>query len=235
MRICLILAATFMLPAATFAGDVVFHSGPTQTHLLELYTSEGCSSCPPAEERLSNFRSNPDLWTQIVPVAFHVDYWNGLGWPDRFSSPAFTQRQQDYASGWGGDSVYTPEFVLDGREFQGGEISPPSGSAGNLTATLKPAGDLTIHYDPASSASSTYEVHVATLGMGIESDVRAGENGGRRLHHDFLVLHLLFHPIDPAIESATVSLPADGAKALAIWITRPGSQVPIQAAGGSLQ
>jgi hypothetical protein len=79
------------------------------------------------------------------------------------------------------------------------------------------------------------EAHVATLGMGIESDVRAGENGGRRLHHDFLVLHLISHPLDSPTSTAILSLPADGAKAIAIWITRSGSQAPIQCTGGWLQ
>jgi hypothetical protein len=233
MRIPFLLAAILLLPASAFAGDLVFQSGPAQTHLLELYTSEGCSSCPPAEAQIANYRTNPSLWKQIVPVAFHVDYWDSLGWPDRYASPAFTQRQQAYASEWGGDSVYTPEFVLDGREFQGGEIHPPTPAAGNLTATLNSTRNLAIQYKPVSPATTPFEVHIATLGMGIESDVRAGENGGRRLHHDFLVLQLLSRPLDST--ATTLSLPDDGAKAIAIWITRAGKSTPIQAAGGWLQ
>src|SRR6476661_2706945 len=90
----------------TFGSEPkTFESGDTQNSLIELFTSEGCSSCPPAEKWLSAFKSNPDLWKKIVPVAFHVDYWNHLGWRDRVSTPEVTQRQQHYAAGRGGGSV----------------------------------------------------------------------------------------------------------------------------------
>lgn len=235
MRIRLLLVAGLFVHASAFAGALVFQSGPGQTHLIELYTSEGCSSCPPAEERVSNFRSDPKLWKEIVPVAFHVDYWNYLGWADRFASPSFTQRQQDYAGEWGSGSVYTPEFVLDGSEFHGGEIPAPTGSAGNLRANLEPTGELTIQYEPAApSSGAAWEAHIATLGMDVNSDVRAGENGGRRLHHDFIVLHLISRRLDSAGGTASLTLPADGAKAIAIWITHAGKLTPIQATGGWL-
>jgi hypothetical protein len=236
MRITLFsLLATVLSTSNIFASDLVVRSGPGRTHLIELYTSEGCSSCPPAEEQFSNFKSNPGLWTQIVPVAFHVDYWDGLGWPDRFASPAFTQRQRDYASEWGSDSVYTPELVLDGSEFHGGAIPSALDPAGILTATLNPTGVLSIRYAPnPQDAGAKWEAHIATLGMGIESDVRAGENGGRRLQHDFLALHLTSHRLDNS-GTVTLPLPADSAKAIAIWITRAGESTPVQAAGSWLQ
>src|SRR5438034_11825938 len=87
-----------------------FESGETQSTLIELFTSEGCSSCPPAEKWLSVLKSNPDLWKKIIPVAFHVDYWDRLGSRDRLAKPEFTSRQPRYAAAWGGDSVYTPGF-----------------------------------------------------------------------------------------------------------------------------
>src|SRR5213592_2697372 len=102
-----------MPPATTF------ESGKTQTSLIELFTSEGCSSCPPAEKWMSALKTNPDLWKKVVPIAFHVDYWDHLGWRDRFSKPQFTERQRRYAAAWGGDSIYTPGFVLNGREWRG--------------------------------------------------------------------------------------------------------------------
>src|SRR5271155_1572909 len=103
------------LAGRCLADDLVFDSTTRRVSLLELYTSEGCSSCPPAEEWLSKLKENPRLWKDYVPVAFHVDYWDGLGWPDRFASPAYTQRQRSYAQVWGGDTVYTPELVVDGH------------------------------------------------------------------------------------------------------------------------
>jgi hypothetical protein len=70
----------------TAAGESVFESAPNKVHLLELFTSEGCSSCPPAEEWLTKLKQNPGLWRDFVPVAFHVDYWDHLGWRDRFAA-----------------------------------------------------------------------------------------------------------------------------------------------------
>jgi len=115
-------AATFFPTPAVIsagAGDIVLQSGPARASLLELYTSEGCSSCPPAEAWLSRLRDDARLWKEIVPVAFHVDYWDNLGWKDRFASAAFTARQRDYAARWNSGSVYTPGFVLDGQEWRG--------------------------------------------------------------------------------------------------------------------
>jgi len=86
--------------------------------LLELFTSEGCSSCPPAETWLSGLRSAPGLWKEFVPASFHVDYWDYLGWRDPWASKIFSYRQRDYAQSWHSDSIYTPGFVLNGREWR---------------------------------------------------------------------------------------------------------------------
>src|SRR5476651_2604058 len=94
-----------------------FASGPNRVSLVELYTSEGCSSCPPAERWIAARKNDAGLWRDFVPVAFHVDYWNRLGWPDRFSTREFTQRQYTQAAAWGTGSVYTPCFVRDGAEW----------------------------------------------------------------------------------------------------------------------
>ena len=115
-------------PGSTLLATT-FESGETQSTLIELFTSEGCSSCPPAEKWLSALKSNQDLWKKIVPVAFHVDYWDRLGWRDRFAKREFTSRQQRYAAGWGGDSIYTPAFVVNGKEWRswfGGNVIPAS-------------------------------------------------------------------------------------------------------------
>jgi len=231
----LLIAGILFFPGGAFAGDVVFRSGPGHVHLLELFTSEGCSSCPPAEKRLSGLAGDPGLWKDVVPVAFHVDYWDNLGWPDRFASPAYTQRQQRYAQEWGGDSVYTPEFVLDGREFRAAEIPAPSGSGGNLSVTLNSTRQLTVRYEPgAPNPGAEWEVHVATLGMGLVTDVRAGENGGRRLRQDFVALALVSLPLHAGANTATLTLPTqkDGEKAIAVWITQANESAPVQAAGG---
>ena len=231
----LLIAMMLLIPASGLAGVVIIRSGPGRVHLLELFTSEGCSSCPPAEERLSSLKANAGLWKTVVPVEFHVDYWDSLGWPDRFASATYTQRQQAYASEWGGDSVYTPEFALDGREFKGAEIPAASGSGGNLEANLDSSRQLTVRYQPATPGPGiAWEAHIATLGLGLETEVRGGENGGRRLRHDFVALSLLTLPLHAGTIAGTLTLPPakEGEKAIAVWVTRTNESAPIQAAGG---
>ena len=94
------LALVAAIVSTASAEPTKFTSGAQQVAILELYTSEGCSSCPPAESWLNNLKASPDLWKHFVPVAFHVDYWNSLGWTDRWSSPEFSERQRDYAKLW---------------------------------------------------------------------------------------------------------------------------------------
>src|SRR5690242_2519357 len=113
--LCLIfLSPSFCLNAQ----PITFQSSESQTSLLELYTSEGCSSCPPAETWLSRLKESPGLWKDFVPIAFHVDYWDYLGWRDSWSTKAFTDRQHAYARTWRNGSVYTPGFVLNGKEWR---------------------------------------------------------------------------------------------------------------------
>src|SRR5438128_265914 len=116
--IVLSLTLVVSLSRAGTASSVVFESGPKKVQLLELFTSEGCSSCPPAEAWLARLVNHSRLWHEFVPVAFHVDYWNRLGWKDPFASAEWTKRQQTYAASWKAESVYTPAFVLNGREWR---------------------------------------------------------------------------------------------------------------------
>jgi hypothetical protein len=104
------------------AGDLNFDSGPQRVHLIELFTSQGCSSCPPAEAWLSKLKSEPGLWKNFVPLAFHVDYWDRLGWRDPFAMKEWTARQYQYSANWKSEGVYTPGFVLDGRELTGRSV-----------------------------------------------------------------------------------------------------------------
>ncbi|MFI5358060.1 MAG: DUF1223 domain-containing protein [Opitutales bacterium] len=220
--------------ATALRGEPVrFASGPTQTALIELFTSEGCSSCPPAERWLATLRDAPGLWHDFVPVAFHVDYWNRLGWPDRFSTREFTQRQYDYAAAWGGSSVYTPCLVRDGAEQGGTRLPTPSGIA---------AGRLTVSYDgttlhsgfslAAPRAGETFEIHAAILGGGITSRVTAGENSGETLHHEFIALALVHAPLGRDLTLPVPKVAGVARHALAVWVTRPGELAALQATGG---
>ena len=240
----ILLAGFSLLLAMTSvkADALRLTSGAQRTALLELYTSEGCSSCPPAESQLSHLKDSPGLWKQFVPIAYHVDYWNRLGWPDRYSSAAWTARQQRYASLWRSDSVYTPAFVLNGEEMRGGvgEVPASDKAAGVLSATSADGKTWKIDFEPAAKSPAEWEVHVAQLGAGITSHIGGGENGGRTLAHDFVVLAQQDAPLAAhdghASASLTIATPSQTAprRALAVWVTRRGELAAAQATGGWL-
>jgi len=234
----------WLIAGAVFGSQTAtFESGPAETTLVELFTSEGCSSCPPAEKWLSQLKSNPDLWKKIVPVAFHVDYWDRLGWRDRFAKPEFTSRQQRYAAVWGGDSAYTPGFVVNGKEWRswfGGNAMPTTSTkVGVLHVSVGDDGRVSATFAPDTVQARPLALNVALLGNDLESDVKRGENSGHKLHHDFVVLDLM--RVDMVNESSrwtgSIALPLrsgnDKPTALAAWITE--NRTPIQATGGWLR
>ena len=230
----LLLVATAM---TTPLRAVTFESGETQSTLVELYTSEGCSSCPPAEARLAKLRDDPGLWKQFVPVAFHVDYWDNLGWSDRFASSVFTERQYDYAARWRNGSVYTPAFVQNGHE---GSDPAPSTKPGQLRAEVGADGKLTVTYQPTNPSTESLVVEAAPLANGVTSDVRRGENAGRKLVHEFVALDLLHAPLERHGDtwSATLVLPSKTivpASSLAVWVHTPANPTALQAVGGWLK
>jgi hypothetical protein len=224
------------------ADNPVFESGPKKVQLLELFTSEGCSSCPPAEASLGRLVNDPRLWHEFVPVAFHVDYWDRLGWKDPFASAEWTRRQRLYAANWNAESVYTPAFVLDGREWQNANVPVINngGAPGVLKATVRSDNTVIVKFEPAEGNARDFDVYLACLGFGININVRAGENNGRSLRHDFVVLSLdhqklvsspqEFHLPSPAVETGS----RPGRTALAAWITSAGDIRPLQATGGWL-
>src|SRR5205823_3564285 len=150
---------------AARADDLIFESGPQRVHLLELFTSEGCSSCPPAEAWFSKLKMEPRLWKDFVPLAFHVDYWDRLGWRDSFAAKEWTARQYQYAAGWKNDAVYTPGFALDGRESRGRTI--PSSSTDKPGALkIRVANDkASAEFNPANGPAKDVDLHVALLGF----------------------------------------------------------------------
>jgi hypothetical protein len=238
----LFFAVSLFAPAVLAASE--FHSGPDQIHLIELYTSEGCSSCPPAERWLSSLSQEAGLWREFVPVAFHVSYWDKLGWRDTYASKDATQRQYAYAASWSANSVYTPCFVLDGREWR------PSGRPPSLSKAAKPGvlaatweqGICRLQFTPDSEGHDRWDGSIALLGSGLKSRVTAGENAGETLVHEFTVLRFARVHLDRGREAAwtgsvALTLPAvePGERtALAVWVTRRDQLESVQAAGGWL-
>jgi len=216
------------------AADRVFESGPQKVHVIELFTSQGCSSCPPAEAWLSKLKAEPRLWKDFVPIAFHVDYWDHLGWRDPFASKEWTARQHEYAASWRSEGVYTPGFVVDGRESQERSV-PVSSTDKPGVLTIKLASDrASAEFNPANGAAKDVDLHLAVLGFDLNTKPTAGENNGRNLRQDFVVLSLANEKMLNG--KAEIQLRVDSrAGAIAAWITLANQIEPIQAVGGWLR
>ena len=116
MRVLILL---FLTLGTIFAYDLKLESKEEKTKLIELYTSQGCSSCPPADEWLSKLKKHPKLFEEFIPMAFHITYWNYIGWKDVFANVLNDNRQRFYAKRvWNNNSVYTPQFVIDSKEYR---------------------------------------------------------------------------------------------------------------------
>ena len=229
-----VFIATFGVALALRAGDYQFESGPQKTHLLELFTSEGCSSCPPAEVWLSKLKNESRLWKDFVPLAFHVDYWDHLGWRDPFASKEWTSRQYQYSALWNGNGVYTPGFVLDGREWQERTVPGPSSEKAGVLKLSVANNKISAEFNPAVGENKDVDLHVALLGFDLSTKVTGGENNGRDLHQDFVVLALTTKKMSDG--KAEIHLtPESRAGAIAAWITASNRLEPIQATGGWLR
>jgi hypothetical protein len=242
-----VLIATFLLCTGLLTGaharaaSVVIEGPATRVQLLELYTSEGCSSCPPADAWLARLAQDRTLWQRVVPVALHVDYWDGLGWRDRFASPSHGARQRAYERAGHANGTYTPGWFVDGREWRGWFARQPlpeaaGGEVGSLRLTMDGARVEVATAHPALARRGAV-LHVALLGSGLASEVRRGENRGRALSHAFVVLQHVQVPFGAGRGSARLPswqrepVPR---RAIAAWITAAGDPTPLQAVGGWL-
>jgi hypothetical protein len=165
----------------------------SQSILVELFTSEGCSSCPPADALLERLdRSQPIPGAQIVVLSEHVDYWNHIGWADPYSSPVFSARQEQYARRLRTQGPYTPQMVVDGRsEFVGSDARAAESAIRSATKHPKAAihitedgGSATIDVGPLPPGTARKAAVFAAYAINSGTqDVVRGENRGRRLHH----------------------------------------------------
>lgn len=176
---------------------------PRTPVLIELFTSEGCSSCPPADALLQELlERQPVEAAEIVALSLHVDYWDHQGWKDPFASRAFTERQRAYSRTLGRDEIYTPQLILDGRDEVRGADRESMMRAVRLaavrphlplSATARFAGDtlrLTIDLPAAPGGAEPIDVLVAVTEDDLTSVVRRGENSGRTLTHVAVVRSL---------------------------------------------
>ena len=178
------------------------------------------------------------LWTEFVPLAFHVDYWDRLGWRDPFASKAWTARQYRYSEAWKSSSVYTPGFVLDGREWRNRDVPAASGeTVGVLKISVLDPERVSAKFQPEKADGRAFAVHVARLGFDLKINVKAGENSGRQLLHDFVVLSLADASLRDGV--AELALPAGPStpggktrRAVVAWVTEVGAMEPLQAVGG---
>lgn len=188
--------------------------------IVELFTSEGCSSCPPADKLLAQIeRTQPVANAEILVLSEHVDYWNRLGWRDPFSSPLFSRRQTDYNA-----EAYTPEMVVDGRtKFVGGNAreaiaaiqQAASRARANVMLSRDGAG-LIVNIE-GIPAKSDADVYLAITETGLHSKVTSGENSGRLLDHTGVVRSLtVIGKTKGDSFSKQASLPASGANTRAI-------------------
>lgn len=226
---------------ASSAEELVLQSGKQKNTLIELYTSQGCSSCPPAEHWLGELQKHSDLWERLIPVAFHVDYWDYLGWKDELAAPAFSKRQRQYAREKGLSTVYTPGFIVNGKEWRrwfGLRKIPESDEVtGQLTAIIS-GSTITASYSPASSSARTLHLNIAIIGIGITADIKRGENRGKVLPQDFSVL--AFKQVKSSNRHWGTTLPhvrtEDSERlGIAVWVSRSDRLEPLQAVGGWLQ
>ena len=231
------LICLLMFVSSAYAGEIRLDSGTRQVTLLELYTSQGCSSCPPAERWLNEYINSDELWTRVVPVALHVDYWDYIGWKDPYAASEHGERQRDYARAGKTRTVYTPGFFVNGRDWRGWtmRMNPRSSDRqpGNLSATI--ADDRLTASFPAHDRPM--ELNVVILGFGIETDIQRGENRNRTLAQEFVALsHKVYRSDNGAWDVLLPGVNQSAAEHLgiALWISEPGSPVPLQATGAWL-
>ncbi|MBX3587532.1 MAG: DUF1223 domain-containing protein [Ramlibacter sp.] len=185
----LLLASTLMAAAVSTATAATCEarSAATLTPVIELYTSEGCSSCPPADRWLSTLKPVAAQGKAVVQ-AFHVGYWDYIGWVDRFASPAYTTRQRAIAALNRQNSIYTPQLVRNGQDWHDYDRATAAGGPARASISLARSGpdafEATV--TPAEGVGG-WGAYWTVTENGHSSKVKAGENAGELLQHDFVV------------------------------------------------
>ena len=195
------VAALLAVSPLTLHAECRASSGDRTMAVVELYTSEGCDSCPPADRWLSALTHGADA-SRTVALAFHVDYWDRLGWRDRFGNAEFTARQREQSQRQRGSFVYTPQVLLQGADFPGWHVPGQPAAAIAAINAKAPRATIEVELAPVEGNATAVDVRlrvpqardrsdaaiaVALVQDGLASDVKAGENKGKRLSHDRVV------------------------------------------------
>ncbi|NOW94821.1 thioredoxin family protein [Mucilaginibacter sp. SG564] len=211
------VSAAFIIPRDTAPAKNKIMVAGKGFAVIELFTSEGCSSCPPADELVARMQKE-DKDKPVYILAFHVDYWNRLGWKDVFSSAEYSKRQNQYANWLNLQSVYTPQIVVNGKkEFVGSE----EGTLRNaITTALRgnPATTLTLNTQKGqdhivvqyrvSNAEKNSDLLLALVQKAAQTKVQRGENGGRTLSHVQIVHKIQSQPLNTGGNgNTTITLP----------------------------
>lgn len=178
------------------AAEICSKSSPAHTvALLELYTSEGCDSCPPADKTISRLYQSTGLNSeQVIPVSLHVDYWDYLGWKDVFAKKTYTDRQRTLADLANSRAVYTPEIFIAGKELRSWRngmtddirrINQKPATA-SLRLGIEKLADNKLLFNLQGNSMQDAKLHFALIEQGLVSKVQAGENRGATLQHDFV-------------------------------------------------
>lgn len=215
-----------------------FESGVKRNTLIELYTSEGCSSCPPAEEYLNKLKNDKNLWKKWVPVAFYVQYWDYIGWKDEYAPRENGQRQSRYASLKRASTVYTPSFMVNGASWRRGIFSnslPNENlSAGNLIVSVNGKSINAVY---KTKHKSSLKLNIAVLGMNLTSKIEGGENEGRTANHEFVVVGFNASVSDNLkwdIKLPELHYSKAKKYALVVWVSEINNPRPLQVVGGLL-
>jgi hypothetical protein len=196
--------------------DAIVKSSSNSFAVLELFTSEGCSSCPPADRLLAQL-ANTDA--NIIPLSFHVDYWDQMGWKDPFSNSAFTERQQKYAKQFNLESIYTPELIINGEyELIGSNRSAAEKDIKKVfaennqvqvnIADVKKENDKLVFATRLQGPIANSNIVCAVVQKHAESNVKAGENNGATLYHTNVVRTFIEQPANEKM-NIEVAIPAD--------------------------
>jgi len=199
MRALALLLAVAAMPLE--AAQCEARSGPHTAALVELYTSEGCNSCPPADRWLRGLGEKAEFLGRVVPLSLHVDYWDYIGWKDPFAQRRFSDRQRRLAGVQRSRVVYTPQVILQGRDFRGWYSGAFAREVASINAR-PPRAAIRLQLDTGRGDTWVVEMdgellepripepvlYLARYQSGLASSVAAGENRGRRLEHDFVVL-----------------------------------------------